>query len=102
MTPEDVQAIVESQLADTSDTTDVRSALVTPFVQEFVLNDTYEQMSVPVKSVVSYWVVAVGQFYSVFYDPDTREFGLADVLIDSKIPHTVGVRGDLVSTFRAM
>ena len=102
MTPKDIEAIVESQLADVPDTTDVRSALVTPFTQEFALNDTYEQMSAPVKSVSSYWVVAIGQFYSVFYDPGTREFGLADVVVDSKVPHTVGVRGDLISTFRAM
>ena len=102
MTPRDVEAIINSQLASVPDTADVRSAIVTPFLQEFILNDTYEQMSVPVKSVASYWVVAVGQFYSVFYDPAAREFGLADVLVGGKVPQTVGVRGDLVSTFRAM
>ena len=73
-----------------------------PFLQNFMLNDTYEQMSAPPKKVVSYWVVAVGQFYSVFYDPGTKEFGLADLIREGTIPQTSGVRGDLVSTFRAM
>ena len=89
-------------LTGPADATDVRSALIRPFLQTFILNDTYEQMSAPPKSVVSYWVVAVGQFYSVFYDPDAREFGLADLPREGTVPKTSGVRGDLVSTFRAM
>lgn len=102
MTPSDVEKIVESELRDAPAASDVRSALVSPFLQDFILNDTHEQMSAPVKSVVSYWVVAIGQFYTVFYDPGTREFGLADVMVESAVPHTVGVRGDLLGTFRAM
>jgi hypothetical protein len=102
VTPREVETIVARELVNAPDASDVRSACIAPFPQQFVLNDTYEQMSVPVKGVVTYWVVALGQFYSVFYDPAAREFGLADLPREGVVPHTSGVRGDLVSTFRAM
>ena len=107
MTPQDVEKIVESQLSDPeltglSGAADVRAALVPPYLQNFILGDTYSQVVTPVKRVVSYWVVAVGQFYSIFYDPQDGDFGLADLIKDGKVPQTAGVRGDLVSTFRAM
>ena len=107
MTPQDVERIVKSQLADPDLTgplgaEDVQAALVSPYLQSFILGDTYDQVVAPTKSVVSYWVVAVGQFYTLFYDPQVGDFGLADLVKDGVMPQTAGVRGDLVSTFRAM
>ncbi len=107
MTPQDVEKIVEEQLADPGFTgphgaADIRAALVTPFLQNYILADTYAQMSSAARSVVSYWVVAHGKFYDVFYDPAAQEFGLADFPSGGGVPQTSSVRGDLVSTFRAM
>ena len=49
-----------------------------------------------------YWVVVRTRDYIEFYDPEKKEFGLADVEINGGLPITIGVRGDLVGTFCAM
>jgi len=76
----------------------LRGALVKPYLQNFIPMDTYEQIQE--KKTVQYWVVAEFDGHCEFYDPDNNEFGLAEMFID-KIPQTIGVRGDLVSTFCA-
>ena len=80
----------------------LREALVTPYLQKFVLEDTYEQLTAREKQVVEYWVVAEAEFYCEFYDPSANDFGLAEPPVAGHIPHTVGVRGDLVGVFCAM
>lgn len=79
---------------------DLRQCLVSPYLQYFRLRDTVEQMRS--EQQVKYWVVAVEGDFCVFYDPSARNFGLAESPGDRIIPATIGVRGDLVSTFCAI
>jgi len=102
MTADDVTKIIQTELSGVEGTSDVRAALVEPYRQQFLLMDSYEQMSSAAKSVVEYWVVAATPMYLEFFDPHSQEFGLAEPLPSEGLPQTVGVRGDLVSTFRAM
>ena len=102
MTSDDVTEIVESALRTGQPADDVRAALVRPYLQQFLLADSFQQMSAPAKSIVRYWVVAATSMYLEFFDPASGEFGLAEPVVGDRVPHTVGVRGDLVSTFRAM
>jgi hypothetical protein len=80
----------------------LRAALVQPYIQEFVLADTWEQIDAPHDHLVHYWVVAETEAYCEFYDPSSGEFGLAEPIKPSGTPRTVGVRGDLVGVFCAM
>jgi hypothetical protein len=80
----------------------LRSAMVEPYLRDFLLCDTYEQLSRHMKEVVQYWVVARTPLYLEFFDPCKQEFGLAELEMDGKIPSTIGVRGDLVGVFCAM
>jgi hypothetical protein len=80
----------------------LRDSLITPYLQQFVLIDTYEQMSSHEHQIVQYWVVAETEEYCEFYDPDSGEFGLAEPPGPGAIPRTAGVRGDLVGVFCAM
>lgn len=102
MTSEEVAAIVESELRTSSAASEMRAAVVKPYLHQFLLVDSYKQLTSPAKSIVLYWVVAETQMYSVFFDPRTKEFGLADPLGYGLIPKTVGVRGDFADTFCAM
>jgi len=79
---------------------DLRECLVSPYLQDFRLRDTVEQMRS--EQQVKYWVVAVEGEFCVFYDPSASNFGLAESPVDGIIPATIGVRGDLVGTFCAI
>ena len=79
----------------------LRASLVTPYSQRFVVKDTGEQMRMSPPQTASYWVVAEAEPFLEFYDPETREYGLAMRSRDG-IPQTIGVRGDLIGVFGAM
>ena len=80
----------------------LRTALVKPHLQRFVLMDTFEQMQATQKSITQLWVVAEANGYCVFYDPTANEYGLAEAPSDQEPSTTIGVRGDLVGVFCAM
>lgn len=80
----------------------LKSCLVAPYIQQFVLSETYEQMKEESKQVAEYWVVAQEGQYLEWYDPKTKEFGLGLNSAGSSTPVSIGVRGDLVGTFCAM
>ncbi len=80
----------------------LRSCLVKPYLHQFVLMDTYEQITATEKQLASYWVVAEAESYCQFYDPDGDEFGLAKPPHVGQDSQTVGVRGDLIGVFCAM
>jgi len=80
----------------------LNNSLVTPYEQEFFLRDTYDQMTLPVPSIVTYWVVAKNDNYLLFYDHNNHEFGLGTEGVSREFPSTIGVRGDLVGVFVAI
>ena len=80
----------------------LKISLVAPYMQRFVLRDTYRQNSLSPPEEADYWVVAETDDYLEFYDPITKEFGLADFGAGNSPPQTIGVRGDLIGTFCAM
>jgi len=80
----------------------LRASLVEPYLQRFTLRATVEEMNSVSPLSAEYWVVAVTSAYIEFYDPDNREFGLAEAGGNGRNPVTVGVRGDLVGVFCAM
>jgi hypothetical protein len=80
----------------------LRSCLVKPYLHEFALMDTYEQITSVQEQLASYWVIAEAQAYCQFYDPEGDEFGLAEPPNAGENSRTVGVRGDLIGVFCAM
>ena len=79
----------------------IKSAIVEPYMEKMELRDTFEQFGSKEPEYAQLWVVADdNDGYKVFYDPATREFGLA-VYAKDDIPQTIGVRGDFVGTFMA-
>jgi hypothetical protein len=77
---------------------ELRRALVQPYVQRFVLAETYEHVTAAEKSEASYWVVAVANDDLLWFDESTGEFGLATRASDG-LPTSIGVRGDIVGSF---
>ena len=80
----------------------LKGDLVTPYKRRFVLRDTAAQMSECPPDEADYWAVAEAESYLEFYDPCAKEFGLATPGTGDSLPETVGVRGDLISTYCAM
>jgi hypothetical protein len=79
----------------------LRQSLVSPYLQSMTLRDTTDQITAIPPNSAEYIVVADdGEFYLVFYDPQSREFGLAQPVPDD-LPVTIGVRGDVVGVFMA-
>lgn len=79
----------------------LKNALVAPYVHQFLLRDTYEQVHTQSSSTSQLWVVAHLNELCEFYDPETKEFGLAESPDARLHPSTIGVRGDLVGVFCA-
>jgi len=80
----------------------LRAALVEPYLQRFTLRGTVEEINSASPLSAEYWVVAVTSAYIEFYDPNSKQFGLASAGRDGKQPVTIGVRGDLVGVFCAI
>jgi hypothetical protein len=80
----------------------LHASLVTPYLQEFALGDSFEEATSPILKLVKYWIVAKTPHYCEYFDPALREFGLANLPSGSDTPRTIGVRGDLVTTFLSM
>jgi hypothetical protein len=80
----------------------LRASLVTPYREQFHLKGTGAQMRTSKPEIADHWVVAEAEPFLVFYDPVTREYGLALRGRDGTLPQTIGVRGDLVGVFAAM
>lgn len=77
----------------------LRRALVSPSVQKFLLQETYEQIGS--ESFADYWVIAEDQGYVQWFDPETQEYGLGNKNEDGTYT-SIGVRGDLVGVYCAM
>jgi hypothetical protein len=80
---------------------ELRAALVTPYLQRFVLKDTGPQVKASPPILEDYWVVAVADDFLLFFDPKAKRFGLACTPSNGALPQTIGVRGDLIGTFCA-
>jgi hypothetical protein len=80
----------------------LRAALVEPYVELFQVRDTYEETQVEPPITADYWVVAEAEHYIEFFDPDRKDFGLAERVGQGGTLRTIGVRGDLVGVFCAM
>lgn len=81
---------------------ELQASLVAPALERCEMRDTFDQMRAESAEYRELWVVAVdgARGFKVFYDPEAEEFCLATFQADS-VPQTIGVRGDLVSTFMA-
>ena len=81
----------------------LKAALVKPYLQSFLLKETYEQINDNKKEHASYWVIAEesGNYYQ-WYDPDNNEYGLAQKSESRNDFISIGVRGDLVGVYCAM
>ncbi len=80
----------------------LRGCLVEPYLQRFELRETYSQVGADEPTYAEYWVVAESSGYLEWFDPVTREFGLAYRGEGQPVPVSFGVRGDLVGVFCAM
>ena len=81
-----------------------KAAIVEPYLETIELRDTMEQMEAETPILCRVWVVADDRDgYKVIYNPNTKEFGLAQYKIDdeSDIPSSINVNGDFVGTFMA-
>src|SRR5690606_5538530 len=77
----------------------LEAALVDPYLQDFFIRDTWEQVQANPSITAEYWVVAEAEFYIVYFDAQEGLFGLAEYGVGSAAPHTINVRGDLVGVF---
>ncbi len=81
-----------------------KEAIIEPYQSIIALRDTMEQMTAEPPVLCKVWVVADDRGgYKVIYNPNTKEFSLAqyDVDDDSVIPSSINVNGDFVGTFMA-
>ncbi|MGB0766757.1 MAG: hypothetical protein ACPGYV_03500 [Phycisphaeraceae bacterium] len=122
MTSEDVQKIVERELAEYTyvppppGTTygtpwsqdkvyryrdELLTHLVEPVLKQVILRDTYAQVTASTLQFADVWVVAEFAGYLIFFDPAHAEFGLAQQSVVGSGYVTIGVRGDLVGVYCA-
>ena len=80
----------------------LRAALVEPYLRTFLLRDTYEQIKEQKEEYADYWVIAEDGGYIQWYDPATKEYGLAQKDVSDNQYVSIGVRGDLVGVYCAM
>jgi hypothetical protein len=80
----------------------LREVLVEPYLQRFELRETDEQVARREPRFAEYWVVAESGNHLLWYDPGCGEFGLGQHREGSRLPLSIGVRGDLVGVFGAM
>ena len=77
----------------------LKAALVQPYPQRFLLQETQEHFETEVYE--EYWVVAKEDEYLQWYDPKTGEYGLGRKAPNGEFV-SIGTRGDLVGVFCAM
>lgn len=75
--------------------------LVEPYPQRFILKETYDQIIAAEAKMTEYWVVASAGSCLVWFDPDTKLFGLAVHRQDSEFPVSFGRYGDIVESYCA-
>ena len=78
----------------------LRAALVEPYLQKMLLEETYEQIKSKNDEYANYWVIAEDGGYYQWYEPETKEYGLAQNNNNQFV--SIGVRGDLVGVYCAM
>jgi hypothetical protein len=79
----------------------LQAAIVAPYKQRFLLDETYEHAIASEKSEAEYWVVAATPDTLVWFDETTGDFGLGRPAPSHSLPRSIGVRGDLVGSFCA-
>jgi len=79
----------------------LRTALVTPYRQRFALRETDDSDRRRAEGEGFYWVVAATADMCVWYDETTGEFGIGEPSEGDGLPVSIGLRGDLVSSFCA-
>ena len=79
-----------------------KACIVEPYLEKMWLQDTYEQVKNKTeKNTQELWVVADDkEMFKVFYDPQNKEFGLANFKC-AELTMTIGIRGDFVGCFMA-
>ena len=81
----------------------LKAALVEPYLQRMELGETYAHAISEKSEYAEYWVIAEDGGYFEWYDPLTKEFGLAQKsTLDAEQFISIGVRGDLVGVYCAM
>jgi len=80
----------------------LKSALVEPYEQEMLLRETKQQIKEKKEEYVTFWVIAEDRGYYQWYDPETKEYGLASKCSESNKIECIGIRGDLVGVYCAM
>ena len=91
----------ETTLGDPTSETDIMSyipklkaALVEPYLQKILVSES--------EKLKEYWVIAVEDIYYQWYDPTTKEYGLATESENKNHLVSIGVEGDLVGVYCAM
>ena len=79
----------------------LRAAIIAPYRQRFLLDETYEHATVAEKPQAEYWVVAATRDVLVWFDEVSGEFGLGEPATGHSLPRSIGIRGDLVGSFCA-
>ncbi len=79
----------------------LRAALVAPYKQRFSLHETDVPEHRRVEGEAVYWVVASMADMYLWYDETTDEFGVGEPDRAGALPRSIGLRGDIVSSFCA-